>query len=83
MASSEITLESLPSVSEIPAQDIRQRGLGRILIGRRSLRVPDEVDEEEARDERTVPRTRFGLGHGRLANEGAEGEGTCRKGTLL
>ena len=52
---------------EIPAQNRRQRGLGSVLLGRRSLRVSDEVGEEEARDERAARRTRLGFGHGKLA----------------
>ena len=49
---------------EIPAQNRRQRGLGSVLLGRGSLRVPDQVGEEKARDKRAARRMTLGFGHG-------------------
>jgi hypothetical protein len=34
------------------------------LLGRGSLRVPDQVGEEEARDKRAARRMTLGFGHG-------------------
>ena len=59
---------------EIPAENRRQRGLGSVLLGRRSLRVSDKVGEEEARDERAARRMPLGFGHGEFTN------GTCGTG---
>ena len=39
------------------------------------FRRSDEVGEEKARHQRAVPRTRFGLGHGKVANEARSDEG--------
>jgi len=53
---------------EIPAQNRRQRGLGSVLLGRRPLRVSDQVGEEEARDERATRRVPLGFGHGEFTS---------------
>ena len=53
---------------KIPAQNRRQRGLGSVLLGRRSLRVSDQVGEEEARDKRAARRVPLGFGHGEFTN---------------
>ena len=53
---------------EISAENRRQRGFGRVLLRRRSLRVSDKVGKEEARDERAARRMPFGRGHGRLTD---------------
>ena len=53
---------------EIAAKHRRQSGLGRVLLGGRSLRVSDQVGEEEARDQRAARRVPLGFGHGEFTN---------------
>ena len=67
-------LDPVVEISEgckIAAENRRQRSFGSVLLGRRSLRVSDEVGEEEARDQRAARQMRLDFGHGKVTN------GTC------